>query len=164
MIFLIKPRGLCWHIGTIVVMFFFLGSFFWKGRVVYRVEYGIIFSATVTTIVCGLSAKRDFIDLLNENIDDNYHRRDALIPRVMIAIAGMAFLMNLTLFIPDMSYKTMTDEEYRAYINTTLNPSWDYISDKHRINVNNSRPYGKLIIWRMIRKGTTCLISQVVYS
>ncbi len=54
MTFIIKPGNLTWHIGNLILTFFILGVFFWTGRVVYRVEFGAIFSAAVTALVCGL--------------------------------------------------------------------------------------------------------------
>ena len=62
---LIRSGNLTWHIGNIILTFFILGVFFWTGRIVYRIEFGTIFSAAVTALVCGLfprpqsSAERD---------------------------------------------------------------------------------------------------------
>ncbi len=133
---LLNPHRLCWHIGTVVLTFFFLGFFFWTGRVVYRVEFGIIFGAAVTVIVCGLYR----IDGSKKTL-----KLEPNIARSLVCIAAVAFIMNLPLIFPDKSYKTMTDDEYRNYVYNTLNPSWDYVSDKYRINVNDRRPYGNLI-------------------
>ena len=127
---IINPKSIIWHIGTFILLIFLLGIFFWIGRVVYRVEYSVFWGSAVTAIICG-----------GYKIH-SCHRRAAY---PLLSAAVMIFLFNILHFIPDSAYKTMEDYEYRSYVSNTLSPSWDYIPDKYRINVNSLRPYGRLI-------------------
>jgi hypothetical protein len=142
---LLNPRSLVWHIGSFVVLVFLLGLFFWMGRVVYRVEYGVFYGAVVTVLFCGVgkfSGSCRYCRGDDKDSEDYVGKKTAC---SLLGVAVVAVLFNIFHFIPDTSYKTMDDEKYRNYVNSTLNPSWDYISDKYRINVNSRKPYGNLI-------------------
>ena len=133
-----------WHVGTLVMTIFLLGLFFWSGRVVYRVEFGIIYSAAVTALVCGLYS-HNYTDTVIVNGSDINGKSIFHSSQICLFVMFIVIITNILLFVPDRNYKTMTDQEYQNYVKSTLYPSGDYISGKYRMSINSRRPYDKLI-------------------
>lgn len=102
--------------------------FFHMGRVVYRVEYGVFFSAAV----CIATA------IKKQEIDFKWKK-------MLMYGCVAACICKIPLYVPDKSYQWMTDEEYAQYINDCFIDSWDFKLEKYRCNVSERQPHGQLI-------------------
>lgn len=107
--------------------------FFITGRVVYRVEYGIFISMFLA-----------FVYLWNK---ENY--RFAMdnfeVKKINLIFSIIIIIIQLPLYIPDFSYKNVSNEERKQYIDNIFNASWNYNELKYRKVVNYEREKNELI-------------------
>lgn len=108
----------------------------YSGRILYRVEYGIFFCLAVVWIWHLLS---------EDGLGRMGLQRSVKSERVWLL--GIVFLLvaKIPLYVPDTSYKTMTDEEYNQYINDIFYESWNFNLRKYRACVNKRPVYDELI-------------------
>ena len=107
--------------------------FFIRGRVVYRVEYGIFISTFLS-----------FVYLWNKENDrfvlDNFE-----VKKISFIFSIIVMLVQLPLYIPDFSYKDVSSEGRKQYIDNVFNASWNYNELKYRKVVNYERETNALI-------------------
>lgn len=107
--------------------------FFVTGRVVYRVEYGIFISSFLA-----------FVYLWNKEnyrfVMDNFE-----VKKINLIFTSIMIIVQLPLYIPDFSYKDVTDEERKQYIDNVFNASGNYNELKYRKVVNYERETNELI-------------------
>lgn len=126
--FLAKPKIIGWLLAEIGVTVGLLLYFFYIGRVVYRVEYGVFFSLAV----CVATTIR------KQEIDSAWRK-------VCMYWCAVVCLCKFPLYIPDTSYQWMTDEEYAQYISDCFVESWNFKLEKYRCNVSERQPHERLI-------------------
>lgn len=127
MLFL-NPKMFCWEIVELGITGLLLLYFFYRGRVVYRVEYSIFVSM-------GISLATAFrVSVVEEQIK-----------KVFVYWSVVFCLCKIPLYIPDKNYVTMTQEEYTQYIYDTFYESWNFKLEKYRCNVSAREPYKELI-------------------
>ena len=100
-----------------------MGILVYRGHGVYRVEYGLLFSAAV---------------ILLFPLSSLLERSDRQFPFERVC-EGVAFLVIIVLAFrlhPDHSWETMTDQEYRDYINGIFDFSLVYNAHKYSNMVN----------------------------
>lgn len=116
----------------------------YQGRIVYRVEYSIFF-CLAASLVIELSRN----DKKEHNVDLSQNEKDIKegIHRNKICLCGVLLLLliKVPLYIPDISYQTMTDEEYDQYIYDVFYDSWKFDLRKYRACVNKRPCYNELI-------------------
>ena len=120
-----KPR---YAFGQILIIMGYLVYFAYRGRQVYRVEYGVFVSAAIciaSTIQCG--------------------RINATMKRMTKYLVVMLGICKIPLYLPDMNYVTMTEQEYIAYTVNTLRDSADYDVKKYGIDVYSNPAFGELV-------------------
>lgn len=116
-------------INTIKVLaaFSFVIYFIYRGRVVYRVDYSILF-CLAATIGCSTLYK-----------ERNYKCK-WIFPLVVLLI-----VCKIPLYIPDTNYIYMDDREYQQYIYNCFIESWNFNIKKYRCNVSKRKPHENLI-------------------
>ena len=96
----------------------FLVYFYFVGRWVYRVEFGFFFCAAVLiACFCQPILEKDWVE-----------------PVLCIA-AVLTMMTQVRYYIPDQSWREMSDEEYRSYADSILNYSWNYDGRKYSLVV-----------------------------
>lgn len=100
------------------------------GHAMYRVEYSIFLCLAV-------------------NITLQFDTRDLEITagrtKGILITAAVLMLCKLPLYIPDTSYKKMTDEEYSQYVTDVMFRSYDFNVKKYRCDLSRRRPQENLI-------------------
>lgn len=99
--------------GIILV---FLSYFVFTGRCIYRIEFGFFFGASL--LMC--------ITKPEVPISPYRHIR---MTRLLLAFICCCQLTN---YIPDHSYKALTQGEYRTYVDSTFYYSWNFHRDKYK--------------------------------
>lgn len=124
---ILEPKKAMWAVCKLFTTVLILLYFFYRGRVVYRVEYGILVGLAICLCI---SFEKQCIN--------------PEIKKAFIYWMCIVCLCKLPLYIPDTSYQTMTDEEYSQYIYDVFYESWNYDIRKYRCNVTERKPYGNL--------------------
>lgn len=107
--------------------------FFITGRVVYRVEYGIFISSF---LACAYLWNKENCRFAMDNSE---------VKKINLIFASIMIIIQLPLYIPDFSYKDVSNEERKQYIDNVFNASWDYNELKYRKVVNYERETNELI-------------------
>lgn len=115
-------------IGLLLEIYFFAA-----GRVVYRVEYGIFLSAFLSSIY------------LWKNENNRLDLNNSEAKRVALIFSSITLLVQIPIYIPDYSYKSINEEKRKEYIDNTFNDSWSYNALKYRKVVNYERETNGLI-------------------
>ncbi len=123
----LQPKRVPWELVGLALCAALLIYFIWTGRVVYRVEYSVFACMAIGLIT---SFNKEEIKLVPQII--------------VLCLAAFFCAIKIPLYLPDTSWKTMTDEEYEAYVYKVLNPSGTFDIRKYRINVSKRAPYGDL--------------------
>jgi len=132
----LNPKRFLWYLLTVLEMFVLLGYFFWRGRVVYRVEYSIMISSAITILVLGMNVSgRNIVD------GDKY----GFVRKAFLYVTILCLIWHTPTYIPDNNWKELTDKEYRNYVSTILRSSGNYVPERYRINISRRKPYGILI-------------------
>lgn len=100
-----------------------------SGRFVYRVEYSVFLG----TFLCG-------IYFWNNDKSEKKIIKKLEGKRACIIVAVLCMISNLIIYIPDQSYKLVTSESRKSYIDNTFIASWDYGPQKYRMIVNKNKP------------------------
>lgn len=106
---------------TVGLMLYFIRV----GHAVYRVEFGYLFSAALLElfVLKEPEAKRTA---------SKHPGRGWAYLLVGVMVVGQALR-----YLPDRSYESLSDEEYRDYVDSTFYFSWDYDQEKYTKSVNN---------------------------
>lgn len=115
-------------IASAALLFYFASI----GRVVYRVEFGILFSA-FTALACSLGRNPREIVI---------NRR--LINFAVYSILVAIFLYHIGTYIPDVSYKTLDDKEYADYVDRVFSAP-GYHLECYTTVVSKRRPHEQLL-------------------
>ena len=107
--------------------------FFIRGRVVYRVEYGIFISTFLS-----------FVYLWDKE-NDRFALDSFEVKKISFIFSIIVMLVQLPLYIPDFSYKDVSSEGRKQYIDNVFNDSWNYNELKYRKVVNYERETNALI-------------------
>lgn len=107
--------------------------FFVRGRVVYRVEYGVFLG-----IFLGLLYLWD--EKNNREIVDKKEKK-----KICILILLFLCVRKIPLYIPDNSYKKVSTEARRGYIDGAFNESWNYDPRKYRKVAENHGKKNELL-------------------
>lgn len=102
---------------TAALMFYFI----YIGHGVYRVEIGYLFAACMVMIYT----------LPRRNLKNLSYF--TYLPYILAVLVLGSQIKN---YLPDQSYVGLSDEEYREYIDTTFDLSWDYLPEKYTKCVN----------------------------
>ncbi|SEG19264.1 hypothetical protein SAMN04487934_11013 [Eubacterium ruminantium] len=132
----LNPKRFIWYLMSLLGMFSFLGYFFWFGRVVYRVEFSIMISSTISILAIGMNVSGKNI------VDGDKH---GFVRKAFLYVTILCFIWHIPTYIPDNNWKEMTDREYRYYISTILRQSGHYVPERYRLNISSRKPYGLLI-------------------
>lgn len=120
-----KPR---YAFAQLLIILCYLIYFVYRGRQVYRVEYGVFVSAAIcitTTMRCG--------------------KVNATMRRLVTYLLVLLGISKIPLYMPDLNYKTMSENEYITYIAETLKNSADYDVRKYGIAVYSNPAFEELI-------------------
>ena len=109
----------CIPTGTLIFYFFV------RGRVVYRVEFGIFLCAFLLLLYFYLRTPQP---VTKEN-----HR---LLAAGIIASVCMA--LHLPTYIPDSDYKLDQVDSHKSYVDAVFDASWNYNPQKYRTVVNKT--------------------------
>ncbi len=126
MLFL-QPKKFLWEVLELGVTAMMLMYFFYRGRVVYRVEYSIFVSMGISLVT--------FFQVKDVDVS---------VRKIMVYWSIVFCVCKIPLYIPDKSYETKTSEEYSQYISDVFFESWNFDIRKYRCNVNKRQPYGAL--------------------
>lgn len=110
-------------ITALVLMYFYI-----TGRVVYRVEYSVFLGLAIYLLM-----------LINVDEITDTQKQSVLILGVML------LFFKIPLYIPDDSYKSLSDEEYSQYVYDVMNNSADYNVKKYRICISKRQPQKDLL-------------------
>lgn len=127
---LLTPEKLPFGIFSGFVTVAYLAYFIYRGRCIYRVEYSAIVCMAVVLVL--------MFSVKQENVDGTGRR-------VAVTLAAVLCAAKLPLYIPDQSWKTMSDEEYAQYISDCFYDSWNFKIEKYRCKVSARRPQERLI-------------------
>lgn len=106
------------------------------GRCLYRIEFSIL----LCLFLCGIYFWRD--DQRDESCEKETAKWKTNISRwVILAVCAW----NAVLFIPDISYKYVTEDDRKFYIDEVFNTSWEYDARKYRRVVNKDKPENVLL-------------------
>ena len=119
-------------ISTILVCSALLFYFAYIGRVVYRVEFGILFSAFVTLALP-----------LGRNSREIPFKED-LMNFAVITVMGAVMLYHLGTYFSDTSYKTMDDQSYSEHVDTIFSAPGYHLSC-YTTPVSKRRPHEELL-------------------
>lgn len=119
---------LVFGIGLLFEVYFFVA-----GRVVYRVEYGIFLSVFLASVFLWK----------NENSRLDFNNYDT--QKVISILSVIIFLVQIPIYIPDNSYKSIDKENRKEYIDSIFGNSWDYNALKYRKVVNYEKQLNGLI-------------------
>lgn len=123
-----KKKTLWFGFVQLLIVLIYLIYFAYRGRQVYRVEYGIFASAAIciaTTLRCG---KLNFT-----------------MKRIVTYIIVLLGICKLPLYMPDLNNKAMSENEYINYTVEILKESGDYDVRKYGIDVYSDSAFGELI-------------------
>lgn len=110
------PVVLAAGVSTLALLFYFIHL----GHAVYRVEFGYLYAAALLLVyTMPRGAKKGILGT-----------------RILYALTALAALAGVRSCVPDGSWRSLTDEEYRAYIDSTFDYSWDYLPQKYTKAVN----------------------------
>lgn len=129
---LITKRNPKWSLVVLLSSLCMIFAFIFYGRLVYRVEFCIFLCAAAILITSPCE----------ENLEEKMNKK------VLTAIsicAAVCVLLHAWVYIPDTSYKDMTDEEYIQYQTESLYNSEDYLPNRIKINISRRRSLGKFI-------------------
>lgn len=120
------------YMGIMLLAGFYIVYFFMTGRTVYRVEYGIFFSAFVVMMYFWKKKAKDF----GQNIESK--KGCAILILICLVIEGL-------LYIPDRTYLDNTKDSRKGYIEKFFFESWNYDARKYRKIVNKGEKSDDLI-------------------
>lgn len=126
--FLLKKEKPWYVLAQIAIVCGYLIYFAYRGRQVYRVEYGIFVSAAIciaATIKCS--------------------KINLTMQRVISALVIFLGIGKIPLYLPDLNRFTMSDKEYISYTVETLYHSSDYDVQKYGIDIYSRPASGALI-------------------
>lgn len=109
---------------TVTLMLYFIC----RGHGVYRVEFGYLYAGALL-IVYTLPPRETWRD----------SGRGRLFFRCRYGVWALAAIVSVCQirdYVPDRSYRALSDEEYRTYIDSIFDFSWDYIREKYSRSVN----------------------------
>lgn len=125
-----EPKKLLWLLPDAVLVILLLLYLIFRGHAMYRVEYSIFLCFAVNTAL--------WFDTGGEMFDKKKNNR--------LLLAGILLMcLKVPLYIPDTSYKTMTDEQYSQYIEDLMFRSYDFDIQKYRCDISHRRPQAALI-------------------
>lgn len=119
-------------ISTILTCFALLFYFAYIGRMVYRVEFGILFSA-FSALALPLGRNTREIPI-----------KENLMNFALITVMCAVFLNHLGTYFPDTSYKTMDDQSYSEYVDTIFGAPGYHLSC-YNTPVSKRRPHEELL-------------------
>lgn len=110
-----------------------------RGRNVYRTE----FSVFLGVFMCGLYFWQKNVTFCNIG----YIGRDKnVVIKKICAIITIVFCLYMGyIYLPDNSYKYVTSDDRRAYVDEVFFDSWDYDVRKYRKVVNRKKPANELL-------------------
>lgn len=122
---------------TVCLMLYFIHL----GHSVYRVEFGYLFAAAIL-IIYTLPRSAGSEGAKNVGCPKGY-----TLPRSAGSEGAkrtyLAYLLAFVIigwqigdYFPDRSYQELTDSEYRDYVDSTFDLSWDYLPEKYTKTVN----------------------------
>lgn len=113
-----------WCLGMFVIGLALEMYFVLSGRIVYRVEYGIFMGIFLGILYFWNNQTLHFLE---EKI---------YMKKLIITLSSLFMIIQLPLYVPDYSYKKVTTEKRREYIDSIFNASWEYDARKYRSVVN----------------------------
>ncbi|MEG2522319.1 MAG: hypothetical protein RSA90_00105 [Lachnospiraceae bacterium] len=105
--------------------------YFYVGRVVYRVEYGVYLCAFMFLM---------YYFKLDEKIKNN-----KIVKNIGLSLIAVLCILKIPLYIPDTTYKQLSDMEYNSYVNDTFFYSENYDRAKYCKVINKRDIQEKLI-------------------
>ena len=115
-----KWYGITWACTAFLIIYFFV-----RGRVLYRLEYGIFLCTFLALIYLSLDDLKGILEDKNSVI-------------MMLIISFCCIAMHVFIHIPDFRYVNVKIEERKWYIDDTYNASWNYDVRKYRKVLNRS--------------------------
>lgn len=125
---LLKKKKPWFGFTQLLIVLIYLVYFAYRGRQVYRVEYGIFVSAAIciaTTLRCG--------------------KVNNTMRRIITYFVVLLGICKIPLYLPDFNYKAMEENEYISYMVDVLKGSGDYDVRKYGIDVYSNPAFGELI-------------------
>ncbi len=131
-IMLLSKNNPIWSLIVFFSTLCMIVAFAFYGRLVYRVEFCIFLCSA--TILATAPHK-----------DQTEPIKNKVIQTIVITFTAISVLLHAWNYIPDTSYKRMTDEEYIQYQTESLYNSEDYLPNRVRINISKRRSLGEFI-------------------
>lgn len=136
--------------GAVALLLLFW--FIYVGHAVYRVESGILCAAAMLALYASRlpepvsegspEGERGHAFLAGRGRSPWGRRLLKVLP---CALAALLALCQIRDYAPDDSWQELTEEEYRDYVNSTFNYSWDYLPEKYTKCVNRRSVSGELL-------------------
>lgn len=120
-------------IASVVVCASLLLYFAYIGRAIYRVEYSVQFAAFAVMAVSFAGNKRE-----------NKMRREVY----LFSVFGLMYavlLYHVRVYIPNLSYKTLSDDSYKQYVEYVFTKEDGYNADRYSIIVSKRRIYEDIL-------------------
>ena len=105
-----------------------LSYFIFIGRCIYRIEFGCFLGAACVMLFYLKSESSS-----KTCMHPNFKKGTSILCLVASAVLCLTKLSD---YRPDRSYVSLSDSEYRNYVNATLLYDWDYNADKYTRSVN----------------------------
>lgn len=117
-------------IGAAYILYFFI-----RGRAVYRTEYAVFLGVFLCTIY--FWKKRSLkVDPSNKNVE---------FCRICVIITTVVCIVMGTIYVPDRTYRYISSDQRRDYIDGTFFYSWNFDARKYRRVVNKGKPQNGLL-------------------
>ncbi len=125
---------------TLSLMFYFL----YAGHAVYRVEFGYLYASAMLILYTLPPRGRERLPglrLLSQCIPQagGEVQRAERADRTGLCLCVLAVLLaasQVRAYLPDESFRSLSQEEYRTYIDGIFDLSWDYLPEKYTRSVN----------------------------
>ena len=104
--------------------------FSYRDRCIYRIEYSVLMAVFICVLYFWSGKKKEQLEVYKDN---------KRVYSVCIIISVLCLLWNISFYIPDYTYKTVTNTNRKDYIEEVFYNSWDFDARKYRRVVNKER-------------------------
>ena len=120
---ILDPKRLWLPVVNSLIVFFLLAYFLTIGRCIYRIEFGCFLGAALTIFCCCDAECRPLYRLLLSDRLSSY--------ALWMILTALLALLRLPSYASDSSYQTLSDSDYRDYVDSTFYYSWNYDPQKY---------------------------------
>ena len=131
----LNQRKIWGMVSGAVVSVGLMAYFALRGRCLYRIEFSII----LCLFLCGIYFWKE------EQKSETNEKKEKWKTNISRFIILAVCAWNIVLFVPDISYKYVTEDDRKYYIDNVFNISWTYDARRYRRVVNKDKPTNLLL-------------------